>query len=220
MPEIELSYTPELAEYIRSVTPKEPEVLGKLREETSALPDSQMQISPEQGQFFSFLVRAIGAKKCLEIGVFTGYSSISVALALPPDGSIVACDRSDEWTSIARRYWREAGVENKIDLRLGPALETLDRLISEGHGGTFDFAFIDADKPNYLNYWERCLTLVRKGGVIAVDNVLWSARVIDPADQEESTRFIREFNEMAGRDPRVSMTMLAIRDGITLAYKL
>src|SRR5713101_4335517 len=162
----------ELWDYIREMSLREPEVLRRLREETAPLPMSRMQISPEQGQLMGLLMRLLGARMTLEVGVFTGYSSTSVALALPDDGRIIACDVSGEWTSIARRYWREAGVAHKIDLRLRPAIETLDALLAEGRAGSFGFAFIDADKSNYLNYYERCLKLVRPGGLIAVDNVL------------------------------------------------
>ena len=220
MPDIELNFTPQLAEYIRSVSLKEPDVLRRLRGETAQLPDFQMQISPEQGQFFRFLIHATAAKRCLEVGVFTGYSSISVALALPDDGHITACDVSAEWTNIARRYWREAGVERKIELHLAPALETLDSLIADGRAGSYDFAFIDADKPNYPHYWEKCLVLVRQGGVITVDNVLWSGKVADESVNDESTRILRDFNRKVSVDPRVDATLLAMRDGISLAYKL
>ena len=178
-----------------------------------------MQISPEQGQFMALLVHMLGARRTLEVGVFTGYSSLAVALALPDDGRVIACDISEEYTSVARRYWREAGVERKIDLRLRPALQTLDHLIALGQAGSFDFAFIDADKENYENYYERCLTLLRPGGLIAADNVLWSARVIERADQDADTRAIRAFNEKLKSDERVWLSMLAIRDGITLACK-
>jgi caffeoyl-CoA O-methyltransferase len=194
-------------------------VLGRLREETASNPQAGMQISPDQGQFFQFLIRATRARKCLEIGVFTGYSAASVALALPSEGRLVACDVSEEWTNVARRYWRESGVDQKVDLRLGPALETLDSMIANGESGSFDFAFIDADKPNYWNYWERVLTLLRPGGVVAVDNVLWHARVFDAAVQDETTRIMREFNRKVYEDPRVFMFLLPMRDGITLACK-
>ena len=162
-----------LHQYLLSVSPEEPAILSRLREETTADPKHNMQIAPEQGLFFNLLIRLIGAKKTLEIGVYTGYSSLVVALALPDDGKIVACDVSKEWTDIGRKYWKEAGVGQKIDLRLGPAIDTLDGLIREGRSGEFDFAFIDADKENYWNYFERSLVLLRTGGLIAVDNVLW-----------------------------------------------
>ena len=209
----------ELLNYIGRVTLREPEILRRLREETSSHPHASMQISAEQGQFMALLSHLISARKTLEIGVFTGYSSLAVALALPEDGRIIACDISDQWTSIARRYWREAGVERKIDLRLGPALKTLDDLIAQGQGGRFDFAFIDADKGNYANYYERALVLVRSGGLIAVDNVLWEGKVIDPSVNDADTRAIRAFNESLHHDERVWLSMLPIRDGLTLACK-
>jgi caffeoyl-CoA O-methyltransferase len=208
-----------LLKYIEQVTLREPEILRRLREETSRHPHASMQISAEQGQFMALLIHLLSARRTLEIGVFTGYSSLAVALALPDDGRIIACDISDEWTSIARRYWREAGVERKIDLRLGPALKTLDDLIAQGQGGRFDFAFIDADKGNYANYYERALVLVRSGGLIAVDNVLWDGKVIDTKVNDPDTRAIRAFNETLHHDERVWLSMLPIRDGLTLACK-
>jgi len=211
--------TPPLADYIRRVTLREPPILRSLREETASHPHVSMQISPEQGQFMALLVNLIGARRALEIGVFTGYSSLAVALAMPDDGRLVACDVSEEWTSVARRYWREAGVNHKIDLQLRPALETLDDLIARGHANSFDFAFIDADKANYANYYERALTLVRPRGLIAVDNVLWSGRVVDSSDQDADTQAIRTFNEKLKTDQRVWLTLLPIRDGLTLACK-
>jgi predicted O-methyltransferase YrrM len=219
MPPEDLPITPELAEYIRSVSLREPDVLRRLREETASHPYVSMQISPEQGQFMALLTQLIGARRTLEIGVFTGYSSLAVALALPEAGRIIACDVSEEWTSIARRYWREAGVGGKIDLRLRPALQTLDDLIALGQAGSFDFAFIDADKENYAGYFERCLTLLRPGGLIAVDNVLWSGRVIDESVRDADTRAIRAFNAKLHADQRVWLSMLPIRDGLTLACK-
>jgi len=171
MPLGDLIITEELWEYMRRVTLREPDVLRRLREETANHPMVQMQISPEQGQFMALLMHLIGARRTIEVGVYTGYSSLSVALALPDDGRMIACDVNEEWTSIARRYWNAAGVEHKIDLRLRPALETLDSLIATGQGGRFDFMFIDADKTNYENYYERALVLVRPGGLIAIDNV-------------------------------------------------
>src|SRR5271165_189178 len=206
----DLPVTPELADYIRDVSLREPDVLRRLREETANHPMVSMQISPEQGQFMALLVAMLNARRTLEIGVFTGYSSLAVALALPEDGRVIACDVSEEYTAIARRYWREAGVERKIDLRLRPAVQTLDDLIALGQGGGFDFAFIDADKENYANYYERCLTLIRPGGVIAVDNVLWSGKVVDPAVNDADTRAIRAFNLKLKTDDRIWLSMLPI----------
>jgi predicted O-methyltransferase YrrM len=215
----DLTITAELWNYIRQVTLREPPLLQRLRDETSRLPQSIMQISPDQGQFMALLIHLLDARRTLEIGVFTGYSSLSVALALPDDGRVIACDINEEWTSIARRYWREAGVEKKIDLRLRPALETLDDLIAAGEGGRFDFAFIDADKGNYANYFERALVLVRPGGLIAIDNVLWYGRVIDREADDPDTLAIRAFNEKLHHDDRVWVSMLPVRDGLTLACK-
>jgi predicted O-methyltransferase YrrM len=216
---VDIPVSPELAAYIRRVSLREPDILRRLREETASHPRVSMQISPEQGQFMALLIHMLGARRTLEIGVFTGYSSLAVALALPEDGRVIACDVSEEYTAVARRYWREAGVESKIDLRLRPALETLNNLIALGQAGSFDFAFIDADKENYDNYYERCLTLVRPGGLIAVDNVLWSGRVIDAADKDADTRAIRAFNKKLLTDDRVWLSLLPIRDGVTLACK-
>lgn len=215
----DLTIDDSLWEYMRRVTLREPPILQRLREETAGHTHAAMQISPEQGQFMALLIQMLDARKTLEIGVFTGYSSLSVALALPDDGRIIACDVNEEWTSIARRYWREAGVDRKIDLRIRPALETLDDLIATGQGGRFDFAFIDADKDNYSNYYERALVLVRPGGLIAIDNVLWYGRVIDAAVEDADTRAIRAFNEKLHGDQRVWLSMLAVRDGLTLACK-
>jgi predicted O-methyltransferase YrrM len=215
----DLPINDDLLKYIEQVTLREPEILRRLHGETSRHPYASMQISAEQGQFMALLIHLLSARRTLEIGVFTGYSSLAVALALPDDGRIIACDISDEWTSIARRYWREAGVERKIDLRLGPALKTLDDLIAQGQGGRFDFAFIDADKGNYSNYYERALVLVRPGGLIAVDNVLWDGKVINPKVNDADTRAIRAFNESLHHDERVWLSMLPIRDGLTLACK-
>jgi predicted O-methyltransferase YrrM len=215
----DLIITSEILNYIQRVTLREPDVARRLREETALDPNATMQISAEQGQFMALLIHLLGARKTIEIGVFTGYSSLAVALALPDDGHIIACDVSEEWTSVARRYWREAGVERKIDLRLRPAIQTLDDLIAHGQAGSFDFAFIDADKANYANYYERCLVLVRPGGLIAVDNVLWSGKVLDPADNETDTVAIRAFNEKLKDDQRVWLSMLPVRDGLTLASK-
>jgi predicted O-methyltransferase YrrM len=209
----------QLYEYLLSVSVREAEILTQLRQETARHPMARMQIAPEQGQFMALLVQLMGAKKTLEIGVFTGYSSLVVALALPPDGKLVACDVSEEYTAIARRYWQQAGVADKIDLNIGPALSTLDRLLAEGQAGTFDFAFIDADKSNYDNYYEKALELIRPGGAIAIDNVLWSGQVGDPQIQDNRTNAIRSLNEKLHRDERVFISLVPIADGLTLALK-
>lgn len=216
---LDLTIDDKLSEYISSVTLREPEVLRRLRDETAKLPMANMQISAEQGQFLALLLHLLGARRTLEVGVFTGYSSLVTALALPEDGHVIACDVNEEWTAVARRYWREAGVEHKIDLRLAPALKTLDNLIAMGQGSSFDFAFIDADKENYENYYERALVLLRPGGLIAVDNVLWSGRVIDPKVKDKDTLAIRAFNARLKDDDRVWLSMLPLRDGLTLACK-
>ena len=208
-----------LYEYLLSVSLREPDVLCRLREETAKMPQHNMQISPEQGQFIALLVELTGARKCLEVGTFTGYSTLSVALALPEDGQIVACDISEEFTSRAKPYWQKAGVAGKIELRLGPALETLDALIADGESGAFDFAFIDADKVNYQGYFQRALDLIRRGGLILVDNVLWSGAVVDPARDDEDTEAIRAFNQACAGDPRISLSLVPIGDGLTLARK-
>ncbi|BAZ26997.1 O-methyltransferase family protein [Kalymmatonema gypsitolerans NIES-4073] len=208
-----------LYEYLQSVSLREPEILAQLRQETAQHPSSRMQITPEQGQFMALLVELMGAKKTLDIGVFTGYSSLVVALALPPDGKVVACDVSEEYTAIARRYWQQAGVAHKIELHIAPALDTLDRLIAAGEAGTFDFAFIDADKNNYGNYYERSLQLLRPGGLIAIDNVLQSGRVANPQEQDKITNSIRAFNQKLHQDPRITMSLVPIADGLTLALK-
>jgi caffeoyl-CoA O-methyltransferase len=207
-----------LYRYLVEHSVREPQVLRELREETAKLPMAGMQIGPDQGQFMALLVKLMGARRCLEVGVFTGYSSLSVALALPPEGRIIACDVSEEWTAIARRYWEKAGVAARIELRLAPALATLDALRSGGEG-SFDFAFIDADKGNYLAYFERCLALVRKGGLIAVDNTLWSGDVADPENRKSDTVSLRRFNEALHRDERIDLAMLPVGDGLTLALK-
>ncbi|NEN98453.1 MAG: methyltransferase domain-containing protein [Moorea sp. SIO3I7] len=209
----------QLYDYLKSVSLREPEVLTQLRLETAQHSMGMMQIAPEQGQFMALLVQLMGAKKTLEVGVFTGYSALAVALALPPDGQVVACDISEKYTAIARRYWQQAGVADKIDLQIAPALDTLERLVEEGQAGTFDFAFIDADKRNYENYYEQALKLVRNGGVIAVDNVLWSGRVADPEVVDSKTEVIRAFNQKLSQDQRVNLSLVPIADGLTLALK-
>jgi caffeoyl-CoA O-methyltransferase len=214
-----ISLTDSLYDYLLAVSLREPEVLRRLRDETANLPESRMQIAPEQGQFMALLARLTGARRCIEVGVFTGYSSLAVALALPDDGRIVACDVSDEWTAVARRYWAAAGVAHKIDLRVAPALETLRALLADGAAGSYDFVFLDADKENYLRYYELALELLRPGGLIATDNTLWSGRVIDPANGEPSTVALRQFNERLHRDERVDLSLLPIGDGLTLARK-
>ncbi|MGZ5072256.1 MAG: class I SAM-dependent methyltransferase [Usitatibacter sp.] len=219
MSERSLALDPGLYRYLVDHSVREHPALRELREATAGLPHAGMQISPEQGQFMALLVRMLDARRTLEIGVFTGYSAMSVALALPADGKVVACDVSEEWTSMARRHWQQAGVGAKIDLRLAPALETLDRLVAGGAAGTFDFAFIDADKTNYLAYYERCLVLARKGGLIAADNTLWSGAVADPANQERDTVAIRAFNDALHHDERIDLSLLPVGDGLTLALK-
>ena len=215
----DLTITDDLWEYMRRVSLREPELLRRLRQETAHDPRSSCQISAEQGQFMQLLMHLIGARRTIEIGVYTGYSALAVALALPDDGRIIACDINEEWTSVARSYWREAGVEQKIDLRIAPALSTLDHLIESGLGNQFDFVFIDADKTNYANYYERALVLLRRGGLIGVDNVLWYGRVIDASVDDPDTQAIRAFNERLKDDDRVWLSMLPVRDGLTLACK-
>jgi predicted O-methyltransferase YrrM len=208
-----------LYDYFLSVSLREPEILSQLRQETANHPAAMMQIAPEQGQFMALLVQLLGATKTLEIGVFTGYSSLSVALALPAHGKIFACDVSKEYTNIARRYWQQAGVANKIDLHLAPAIETLDRLLASGQSESFDFAFIDADKENYDCYYQRALQLVRPGGLIAIDNVLWGGDVANFQVQNRSTQAIRALNEKLHHDERIALSLVPIADGLTLALK-
>ena len=214
-----LGLSPKLYSYVQSVSLRESDLLGQLRQETAHLPMGAMQVAPEEGQFMALLAQLIGAKKTLEIGVFTGYSTLALALALPPDGKIVACDISEDYTAIARRYWQAAGIDHKIDLHLAPALHTLDQLLAEGHANTFDFVFIDADKENYAAYYERSLTLLRPGGVVAVDNVLWFGSVADSTKQDDVTVAIRNLNQKISQDSRVNISLLTIGDGLTLAMK-
>jgi len=206
--------------YIQSVSLRESDLLGKLREETAKLPRAVMQISPLQGQFMSLILKSIRAEKALEIGVFTGYSSLCTAMALPDHGKLIACDISEEWTAVARRYWKAANVEHKIDLKLAPAVVTLDKLLQEGQQNSFDFAFIDADKENYEIYYEKTLALMRPGGMIMVDNVLWKRYVFDPENTDVETLFIREFNQKRKFDKRVEISLIPVGDGITLIRKL
>lgn len=214
-----VSVTAELAEYVEEASTREDEVWRQLREETARLPAGGMQIGADQARLLGWLVRLIGARRALEIGTFTGASALAVAQALPEDGRLVACDVNDEWTSIARRYWSEAGVRHKIDLRLGPALDTLAQLRREG-AGLFDFAFIDADKEPIWSYFEGALALLRDGGLIAVDNTLWGGEVADRNARDPDTRAIDEFNRRVTDDPRVDSAQLTVGDGVTLLRKL
>ena len=216
-------YTPitdRLADYIREVSLREPEPLRRLRESNEDHPHASMQIAPEQGQFLNFLVHILDVRDALEIGVFMGYSSAWVAQALPPDGKLIACEANREYAAIARRTWEAAGVADRIELRLAPALESLDALLAEDRAGSFDFVFIDADKANYLNYYERALALLRPGGLVAADNVLWHETVVDPGNHSADTEAIRAFNRALHDDPRVALTLVTIGDGLTLACKL
>jgi predicted O-methyltransferase YrrM len=205
--------------YLRAVSLREPPLLAQLREETAKLPMARMQIAPEQGQFMSLLVKLLGAERAIEIGTFTGYSALCVATAQPPEGRLVCCDISEEWTAIARRYFEEAGLANKIELRLKPAKETLFELLDSGQAGQFDFAFIDADKECYPAYYELCLKLLRKGGLIAIDNTLWSGKLADPNNTEADSIALREFNTRLHQDARVDLSLVPIGDGLTLARK-
>jgi predicted O-methyltransferase YrrM len=214
-----LAITDEIYAYLAENTLREPEVLRRLREETLKTPNPDMQIAPEQGQLMALLAELVGAKLCLELGVFTGYSSTAVALALPADGRLIACDKSREWTDVARRYWKEAGVSDKVELRLGPALESLDALLAEGYAGRFDFAFIDADKDNYDAYYEKVLTLLRPGGLVSLDNALRHGRVADAADTNPGTTVIRDLNRKIRDDARVTMSLVPIADGLMVARK-
>lgn len=215
-----LSLTENLHRYLLAIGVRDSEILQELRAENEQHPRSVMQIAPEQGQFMGLLVQLLGVKKALEVGVFTGYSSLIVAMAMPEDGQLIACDISADYTAMARKYWEKAGVAHKVDLRIAPALDTLDQLIAEGHSNSFDFAFIDADKSNYDNYYERALQLVRPGGLIAVDNVLWSGRVAEPIEKQDNrTKHIHALNEKIHGDERVSMSLVPIADGLMLAMK-
>jgi caffeoyl-CoA O-methyltransferase len=208
-----------LHEYLLSVSLRESEALRRLREETADHPQSQMQIAPEQAQFFQLLVRLIGARRTLEVGVFTGYSALAVAEVLPPNGEVVACDVSEEYTQVARRHWQAAGVADQIELRLAPAADTLDALLDDGQAGTFDFAFIDADKETYDTYYEQSLRLLRPGGVVALDNMFRDGRVMDADVEDESVRAIQRLNEKMHDDDRVDLSLLPLADGVTLAMK-
>ncbi|MES1942753.1 O-methyltransferase family protein [Salinisphaera sp. PC39] len=205
--------------YLRDVSLREPDLLRELRAETAKRADARMQIAPEQGQFLALLLQLIGARRTIEVGVYTGYSALVTALALPADGYVLACDIDPDTTDTAQRYWRRAAVADRIDLRLAPALETLDAEVRAGNLGRYDFAFIDADKGGYVDYYERCLALLRPGGLIAVDNTLWHGRVADPDDTDDDTLAIRAFNDHAAGDERVDLSLVPIADGVTLARK-
>jgi predicted O-methyltransferase YrrM len=208
-----------LYDYLLSEGVREHPQLALLRAETARLPEAQMQVAPEQGAFMQQLVALTGARRCVEVGVFTGYSSLAVALALPADGRILACDVSEEWTAIAERHWAAAGVAHKVELVLAPALDTLERRLAAGGAGTYDLAFLDADKANYPRYAELLLALLRPGGLLMVDNVLWSGRVADPAAADADTAAIRALNAQLHADPRVTHCIVPIADGIALAIK-
>lgn len=215
-----LALTEILYAYILNHSLREPEVLRRLREETEASnPLAIMAISPVQGQFMMLLLRLIGAVKTLEVGVFTGYSSLCTALTIPAHGRVYACDVSEEWTSVAQRYWAEAGVADKVTLKLAPAIETLDALLADGHAGTFDFAFIDADKANYDAYYERALKLVRNGGLLVFDNMLWYGKVADDSEQDDDTVALRALNAKLHTDDRVFTSLIGVGDGMHLAIK-
>jgi predicted O-methyltransferase YrrM len=214
------SFLPESVEqYVNGFISKETPVQARLRAETASLPEARMQIGPDQGALLALLIHLLGARRALEVGTFTGYSALAVASALPPDGRLITCDVSEEWTAIARRYWQEAGVAGRIDLRLGPATETLAGLLRDGGAETFDFAFIDADKESYDAYYEACLRLLRPGGLIAVDNVLWSGAVADPSAVDAETEAIRALNRKVRDDSRVEACLLTVGDGVMLARK-
>ena len=209
----------ELAAYVVQFGTREPAVLARLREETAALPQHDMQIAPEQGALLAMLAELIGARRCIEVGTFTGYSSTAVALALPQEGQIICCDVSEEWTALAGKYWDEAGVAGKIDLRIAPATETLDQLIADGEEDAFDFAFIDADKTGYDGYYERLLRLVRPGGLIAFDNTLWGGEVLHQDADDASTRALQALNAKLADDERITLCLLPVADGVTLARR-
>jgi predicted O-methyltransferase YrrM len=209
----------DLAAYVVEVGTREPDVLARLREETAAIPQHNMQIAPEQGAFLALLVELIGARRCIEVGTFTGYSSTAVALALPEDGQIICCDVSEEWTSLARKYWAEAGVTGKVDLRIAPAAETLDQLLAGGQESTYDFAFVDADKAGYDAYYERLLRLVRPGGLIVFDNMLWGGDVLDTDPSDEDTKALQALNAKLAHDERITLCLLPVADGVTLARR-
>jgi predicted O-methyltransferase YrrM len=206
-----------LAQYLDDTNRAETPVQRRLRDDTGKMSNAEMQIGANQGSFMAFLVGLTEARNCLEIGTFTGYSALTVATALPRDGKLICCDVSEEYTDVGRKAWADAGVTDRIDLRIGPAADTLDRLIGDGLAGRFDFAFIDADKENYDRYYEQCLVLIRKGGLIAIDNMLWDGAVADPQNREKSTLAIRALNTKLRNDPRIDFSLIPVGDGIALA---
>lgn len=214
-----INLSPQLYEYLLSVSLRESKILQELRQETSLHPLGKMQISPDQAQFLALLIKLMGVKKILEIGVFMGYSSTAMALALPDDGKLIACDTREDFTDIAQRYWQKAQIDHKIILHLKPALETLDELIAQNETETFDFIFIDADKSNYYNYYQKSLQLLRKGGLIVIDNVLWYGKVADNNINDNKTKKIREFNAQLAHDNRIDLSIVSMGDGLTLAMK-
>ncbi len=218
MPKTIVTMTDPLYEYMLDTWLREPDVLKELRAETAQLDMSAMQISPDQGQFMAFLVTLLGAKRIIEVGTFTGYSALAMALATAEDAKIICCDVSDEWTSMGQKYWKKAAVENKIDLRLAPALDTLNDLLAKGEN-SFDFAFIDADKINYDAYYEACYSLVKPNGIVAIDNVFWGGSVADTSQQDDDTNAIRALNEKLQQDKRIDLSIIPIGDGLTLARK-
>lgn len=215
-----ISMTPELRRYLGEVLLREPEVFRALREETGRMDEAHMQIAAEQGQLMTLLVELVGARRAIEIGTFTGYSALCIARGLPPDGRLICCDRSTEWTAVARRYWELAGLASRIELRLGPALATLDALLADGQAGTFDFVFIDADKPEYDDYYERSLALLRRGGLVTLDNALNNGRVVDPAAHPDTHAAVHDrMNRKIHADERVTMSLVPIADGLMIARK-
>ena len=214
-----LTVTDDIHRYLVDHSVREPDVLARLRAATASLPEASMQIGPEQGQLMALLAQLIGAKRCIEVGVFTGYSSLAIALVLPEDGRILACDVSEQWTAIARRFWREAGVEHKIELKLQPAVRTLEQRLAAGEAGRYDFAFVDADKPAYDTYYELLLQLLRPGGLMALDNTLWSGAVANPNEREPNAVALRALNDKLHRDERIDLSLLPVGDGVTLARK-
>ena len=219
MPKRTQLIAPKVYDYVLRASSREPDVLARLRKATDSVPHNEMQIGADQGQLLAFLVKLIGARRCIEIGTYTGYSALAVALALPANGLLVACDISEEWANVGRPFWREAGVESRIDLRIKPALETLDELLAIGGRGTFDFAFLDADKPSYPAYLEKLLQLLRGGGLIAVDNTLAVSGEPIVRQQTKTAKALRAFNELARRDERVDFALLTIGEGLTLLRK-